>query len=213
MRACARFLNLNRKTVARKLVFLGSQARHYFDSLDSKNLDHVQFDEMQSSIHTKCKPVAIPIAVDARTRRILALGVASMPALHPLIEIALKKYGPRQDDRPRAIAEVLNRISPMLQNGAKITTDSAPRYPGPIRRLLPNTYHVAVKSRKACVAGQGELKKTGFDPLFPFNHTAAMIRDGISRLIRKTWGNSKRADRLEDHLYLYAHYHNTVRIV
>jgi len=62
------------------------------------------------------------------------------------------------------------------------------------------------------VAGQGELKKIGFDPLFSLNHTAAMIRDGVSRLVRKTWGNSKRMDRLEDHLFVYAHYHNTVRL-
>jgi len=211
-RAIARYLRINRKTVARRLRFLGNQARCYFDGLQVRDLSHVQFDEMQSSIHTKCKPVAIPMAVDANTRTILALKVASMPAQHPLVDIAMRKYGPRADHRPEAIAQVLRRIQPMLKRGAQISTDMAPRYPAPIQRLLPGVSHVAVRSRRACVTGQGELKRVGFDPLFSFNHTAAMVRDGVSRLVRKTWGNSKRADCLENHLLIYAHYHNTERL-
>jgi hypothetical protein len=29
-------------------------------------------------------------------------------------------------------------------------------------------------------------------------------------MVRKTWGNSKRIDRHEDHMILWAHFHNEV---
>jgi hypothetical protein len=51
----------------------------------------------------------------------------------------------------------------------------------------PNAVHIRKKSRRACVAGQGELKKGGHDPMFPLNHKAAMLRANVNRLIRKTW--------------------------
>jgi hypothetical protein len=56
--------------------------------------------------------------------------------------------------------------------------------------------------------GQGELKRGGFDPLFSLNHTAAMFRDRLKRLSRRTWCTTKRPDRLQLLLDLYAWYHN-----
>lgn len=208
--AAATCLNINRKSVDYRIDWFGALGRRYLDGLKDRGLVHIQFDEMQSSIHTKCKPVAIPIVVDAGTRKILALGVASMPAQPPLVAIALKRYGPRRDDRVPAIGVVLDKVRPMLAANAQITTDCALHYPGPIIRHLPNVRHVRVRSRRARSVGQGELKRGGFDPIFSFNHTAAMFRDRVSRLVRRTWANSKRQDRLESHLYIYAHFHNTV---
>ena len=37
-----------------------------------------------------------------------------------------------------------------------------------------------------------------------------MLRANISRLIRKTWATTKRADRLAAHIAIYAWYHNEV---
>lgn len=212
-RGIARFLNVDRKTVAFRLPFLGKRAKNYLDGISVTGLRSVQFDEMQSSIHTKCKPVAIPIVVDAKTRMILALDVASMPAQHPLIYKAMRRYGLRADDREQAIINVLKRVRPMLAPLAQITTDSAYRYPIPIRQHLPGVIHLTVKGRKPRSGGNGELKRIGFDPIHSFNHTAAMVRDGVSRLVRQTWCNSKRMDRLLDHLYIYAQHHNLERLV
>jgi hypothetical protein len=135
-----------------------------------------------------------------------------MPAQPPLVEIAMKKYGPRDDDRPRVIREVLQRVKPMLTQSPTITSDCALHYPAPIAEVLPKARHVQHLSRRARIGGQGELKKIGLDPLFSLNHTAAMMRDGVSRLIRKTWCNSKRQDHLEHHLYIYAFYRNKYRL-
>ena len=65
-----------------------------------------------------------------------------------------------------------------------------------------------MKGRASCVAGQGELKKVVFDPLYSLNHSCAMLRAHINRLIRKTWCTTKDPDRLADHIAIYVNYHN-----
>ena len=65
-----------------------------------------------------------------------------------------------------------------------------------------------IKGSKCCVAGQGELKKRGKDPLFYINHTLAMCRANINRLIRKTWCTTKDPAQLVYHLAIYMHVHN-----
>ncbi|MGZ3656152.1 MAG: hypothetical protein ACXWR1_04035, partial [Bdellovibrionota bacterium] len=54
----------------------------------------------------------------------------------------------------------------------------------------------------------GELKEGRYDPLFSINHTCAMFRANVNRLIRKTWCTTKSQERLRSHLILYANAHN-----
>jgi hypothetical protein len=56
--------------------------------------------------------------------------------------------------------------------------------------------------------GLGQLKKIGFDPLLSLNHTYAMLRANINRLIRKTWRTTKDPWGLKDHIELYVNFHN-----
>lgn len=213
-RRAAFVCRLHAATVASRVRFFGMEGRSHLRHLSEtiRGLNHAMFDEMQTSEHTKCKPVAIPMVTCPKTRFILAVGVASMPAQAPLREISLKKYGPRQDDRAEAIVAVLDAVRHMLKPGAVLTSDMAPRYPAPVAMVLPHVIHDVHKSRNARSGGQGELKRIGYDPLFNFNHTAAMVRDGLGCLVRKTWGNTKVLARLYDRLAMYAHYHNTVLI-
>jgi hypothetical protein len=64
-------------------------------------------------------------------------------------------------------------------------------FEGITRRPCP-----AFKGGKSGVAGQDELKKVGRDPLFWVNHTLAMRRANINRLIRKTWCTTKKVQPL-----------------
>jgi transposase-like protein len=212
----ARTLRINPKTVVRKLLFLSTQAaqRHesFLNAIEASGalLKHLHFDEMQSFEHTKCKPLSIPLAVDPLKRKILGFGVCSMPANGPLARVAMRKYGPRADDRSAEAHRVLGRLSRVIDPRAEVTTDQNPNYPRWLRRHFPMITHVAEKGRDGCVVGQGELKGGGFDPLFSLNHTAAMIRAHVSRLFRRTWNTTKQPDRLAAHLMIYADYHNNV---
>lgn len=215
-RRMARLLRVNRKTIARKLIFLEGQAqleheRYLQERLaQGKRVEHLQFDEMESFERSKCLPLSIPLVVEAGSRKILGFRVAVMPAKGPLAEISRKKYGPREDQRAEAAHALFSEIAPLIHPKATITSDQNPKYPSWLKPHFPNAEHVAVKGRRGCVVGQGELKSGGFDPLFSLNHTAAMLRANISRLVRRTWCTTKRIDRLTAHIALYVQYHNQV---
>ena len=208
-------LGINVKTVVRKFLFLADRAEAMHQkSLDGliksrSTLSEIQFDEMESSIHSKCLPVSLPLIVVPKTRMIIGVDIAKMPAKGPLSKISLQKYGPRQDERAEVAKQLLRKLKPLFQEQIQIESDEKPQYPNWIKSELPQAIHKAYKGKRGCVVGQGELKKTVYDPLFSFNHTAAMIRANISRLFRRTWNTSKRMDRLLDHLRLYVHFHNT----
>lgn len=209
-RRAARSLTVDPKTVARRLPLLAAiaraeNARHL---AERGPVSEAQFDDMESSIHTKLKPVSIPMVIEKGSREIIAFRVCSMPAKGLLAAKSRKKYGPRPDGRPAARRAVLQALARVAAPEISVLSDRCPQYPVLIRETLPFASHRAVKGRRGCVAGQGELKKIGFDPLFSFNHTAACVRANINRMVRKTWCISKRETRLADHLELYVWFHN-----
>ena len=61
---------------------------------------------------------------------------------------------------------------------------------------------------EAMIAGLGELKKNGRDPLFAINHTCAMLRANINRLFRRTWCTSKSLQHTQDHIDIFIDYYN-----
>lgn len=211
-RRIAILYGINRKTVSRKLVTLalGARFNHLRDisQFIFKPFEAIQFDEMETFEHTKMKPLSIPMIVSEKSRKILGVGVASMPAKGHLAKAARKKYGPRVDLRRRTAVQLFEEVKPFTVANPLLTSDMNPKYP----RWTKNfpCRHVTVKGRRGCVAGQGELKRGGFDPLFSFNHTAAMLRANINRLIRKTWCTTKKEDSLRDHIWLYVDFHNSV---
>jgi transposase-like protein len=213
-RRSAHLLGIDRKTVARKLQFLGAQARLSHEGFLKTLVKtrgprlRIQLDEMETFEHTKCKPVSVPLIVDVPSRLILGVDACSMPANGPLAEISRRKYGPRANHRMPTLRRLIAKTSAHLDPQVEVTSDSHPYYPPVIRAGLPQAAHLTVKGRKSASTGQGELKKVRWDPIFSLNHTAAMTRANMSRLVRKTWCTTKKLDRLKDHLFLYAVWHN-----
>jgi transposase-like protein len=209
IRGEAEVLGLNRKTTARKLVILGEIARESFERENRKKEPSrlIEFDDLETFEHTKCKPLSVTIAVQAHTRRILGIEVSQMPAKGMLVEKA-KKYGPREDHRSVGRDRLFTSIKDLVHPEAVIKSDANPHYPADVKRHFPLASHVTYQSRRGTSIGGGELKKGGFDPIFSLNHTCASTRMNITRLLRKTWYTTKRADRLTAHLYVYADYHN-----
>jgi hypothetical protein len=209
-RRIAKNLNLNRKTVVRKFLYLGLRCNALLDEMNRMlpKAIEVQFDEMESIEHTKCKPLSIPLAVEQRSRRILGFQMARMPAKGKLAAIALKKYGKRIDERRAARARLLEQIAPFIEKDAILKSDQNPFYPAEVKTHLPSVTHVSFKGQRGSLTGQGELKKVRHDPLFALNHTCAMLRANINRLVRKTWCTTKIPQRLALHIAIYAVYHN-----
>ncbi|AGH96435.1 hypothetical protein [Pseudobdellovibrio exovorus] len=208
------FLNINRKTVARKVIFLGHKHRlsrfRYLKKYQKVKAQKVQFDDMITFEHTKCKPVAISILVEEKSRKILDFEVSAIAANGRLAEISRKKYGKRKDYRRSGWETLFARNQKFVDKKAHFKSDEYPLYRDALKKYFPDSTHEQFKGRKGCVVGQGELKAGGLDPLFALNHSAAMIRDGLGRLVRKTWCTTKRLDRLRDQLDIYIDYHNRI---
>lgn len=210
LRECHRILKVNRKTVARKLVFMGKLAKVKLEILNKNRLKTatLEFDDLETFEHTKCKPLSVTLAVEKGTRWILGYEVSQMPAKGHLIKKSLKKYGYREDLRSQGRERLFSRIKSYVTVDAVIKSDQNPHYPADVKRHFPKAQHITYKGREACILGQGELKKGGFDPLFSLNHTCATLRARMSRLIRRSWCTTKKPERLNLHLAIVSLHHN-----
>ncbi len=215
-RRAAKILRVNPKTVARKLPILAAQARRehekFLRRLLEQRLSEIQFDDLETSEHSKCKPLSVALAVEPKTRTLLTFQVSQMPPKGLLAAPARRKYGPRRDRRARGWNRLMRDLKPYVRDDAVWLSDQNPHYGAILRRHYPEATHKTAKGRRGCVAGQGELKKIGFDPLFSLNHTCAMLRANLNRLFRRTWCTTKKRERLRDHLDLYVSFHNRVLI-
>lgn len=84
-----------------------------------------------------------------------------------------------------------------------LETDRKPAYGSSVRRVLGGR---AVHVRHSSCG-----RRDWGHPLFAINHTLALMRDGVSRLVRRSWAASKRGERLELHLWIWACWRNWVR--
>ncbi|MBX2987215.1 MAG: IS1 family transposase [Bdellovibrionaceae bacterium] len=203
-------LQINRKTVVRKFIFLGLWAAKLSSALNQNHppAETIEFDDLETSEHTKCKPLSVTLAVEFHSRRILGFRVAQMPAKGLLSHLAKKKYGPRPDERTKKRKELFQEIKSLVAPTALIKSDENPHYAPDVSKHFQGCHHQRFKGKRGCVTGQGELKKIGFDPLFSLNHTCAMMRANINRLFRRTWCTTKKKERLALHIALYALRHN-----
>lgn len=211
LRRSAKLLGVSRATVERKLPLLAEQCRKRSEKQLERlrgRVHNLQLDDLITKENSKLKPLSVTVAVDEDRRTILALEVSQIPAFGHLSQKALKKYGHRKDEHFEGLTRVFKKISPIVAAEVRVRSDEHKRYPGYISAYLPKARHEAFPSERAHVAGQGELKKGGFDPLFVVNHTCAMLRANINRLIRKTWCTTKNPRRLKDHLDIFMYFYN-----
>ena len=90
MRRTAKLLGVHRITVARKLKYL-AQTLPNKEKWDKGVVQNVQFDDLITLEHTKCKPLAVSMAVESKTRKILGLEVSTIPASGYLANISRQK--------------------------------------------------------------------------------------------------------------------------
>lgn len=214
IRKISRTLHVNKSTVLHRLKLLGKFCeRRNNELLGNATFSDIQFDELITCEHTKCKPITVGAVVCAESRKILGAKASPIPATGILSEKAVKKYGIRKSKKTYGIRALFRRVAPMLNSEFTITTDMDYTYPGQIHKVFHQEEalsfeHIPHYAREARSHGQGELKRGARDPLFVINHTFAMMRDHISRLVRRSWCISKKLKNLQYHLEIYCYYHN-----
>ncbi len=209
-RRCALLLGLKQEAIARRIKLFGRLAKRNLENyrLSREKIKVINIDEMETFEHSKCKPLTLPIAVENRTRKIIAIGVAQIAAKGNLAKISKKKYGKRKCERTKVLDQVFMDLKTCCDHKTVFKSDQSPHYPKKIKHFFKGSVHHTYKGARGCVTGQGEMKSLSFDPLFALNHTYAMVRDNLKTLSRRTWCTCKKPRMLEHLLYLYSWFHN-----
>ena len=213
MRRIAKVTRLNKNTIQRKVDYLALEAKKYqrkFLAENFKKFDRVQFDDLITTEKTKLKPVSVSLATDANSRLILGAKVSQIPAFGHLARLSRSKYGSRKNKHKEALDTLFKELQICVHPRVNFASDEHKFYPEFVKKYFPQAQHERYKGGRACVVGQGELKRKKQDPLFYINHACATLRDNIKRLTRKTWCVTQRVDNLQKHLDIFIWYHNTV---
>ncbi len=213
IRRSALILGINKNTVLAKTIYLAKKSNienSFFLNQLKGPISHIQFDDLITKEQTKMKPLSITIAVDVKSRAILAMKVSQIGAFGHLAKKAVKRYGKRKNNHFKISNDMLAGLTTIIDKNVLIETDEHKRYPDIIKANFPMATHKAYKGEQACVVGQGELKKNANDPLFVINHTCAMLRDNVGSLVRRSWGLSQKAYMLQHHLDIFQYFYNKI---
>ena len=213
-RRAAKIVKVNKNTVARKFDYWAKKAavknKRFKQKLKKNKATSIQLDDMITKEKTKLKPLSISVVSDKNRRFILGAKVSQIPAFGHLAKISVKKYGHRKSYHVQKLDELFKDFSTVVCKNAVIESDMHQNYEPVVKKYFPHSQYNQFKSQRGCIAGQGELKKTKFDPLNSINHNLAMLRDGISTLVRKSWAVTQDPKRLQGHLEIYMYYHNQI---
>lgn len=112
-RRTALLLKINYKTVQRKHIFLGIWAQKILPWLNAERTHKVhtlQFDDLETFEHSKCKPLSVIAAFEQGSQWILGFRVAKTAAKGKLSKIARQRYGRRVDERKAQRRDLFKEI-------------------------------------------------------------------------------------------------------
>lgn len=217
-RQAARMLGCSRRAVAHRLELLGEHCRAFHlerlrQLTEQGGVDGPwQLDELETYEHDRrLQPLTVPVLIHRNSYFVVAADVAPLPCRGGLsCKDRLRKaarerqHGLRRSGSRAAVERCLAWLPGLIEGRvATVETDRKKTYPAILRRVLGETLrHVCTRST---------VKRDRRNRLFPVNHTLAQLRDGVSRLVRRTWAASKRAKRLGWHLWIWICWRNYMR--
>jgi len=171
------------------------------------NAKTIQFDELETIEHTKCKPVNIMLFVNEKCQ-VLAAKAAEMPAKGRLAEFSRKKYGQRKNERAEKLNEAFKEVKSRLVSPVdEIRSDAHPAYKKFVKEYFPNTPYLQFSARAQKKKYQERMHennhKNKYDPLFWVNHMSGRLRDRNKRLVRRSWCTTKKIENLQLSLDLF----------
>ena len=218
MRQAARITGLSRTTVARRMAALGRHCEQFHRAVLEKSSDGLHGSFLMDELETfetdrLVRPVTVPVLVQRTSHLVVHVTVGQLASRGRLdIYRQLRRTrderlsGKRRCQSRVAVRETLQGLASALgpDQSLNLTTDRKSSYRPLVGSLFASRFgsHARVSSRQ---------RRDRSNPLFPINHTLAMMRDGISRLVRRSWAASKLRERLREHLWLWVCYRNYVR--
>ena len=221
LRKTAEILGVDRKTVELRLDLFGRHCRELHEAFLERYRARagglrgsMMMDELETfEVDRRLFPITVPVLIEEHTYFVVHVDTAPLGPRGGLKEADRKRlarhvalHGPRRNRSREAVRRTLEawRRHAAPGGATQLSTDRKSTY----RPLLRSVF-----------AGQGvshsvyssKSPRTHGNPLFPINHTNAMLRDSLSRLVRRTWGNSKKRLRLKSHLWVFVVFRNYVR--
>jgi len=216
-RQTARLLRCNRGTVHHRLELLGRHCREFharqLQRLKGTLSPDLALDELETyETDRRLQPLTVPVLLHELSWFVLDVQVAPLASRGGLREPdrirrdqLAARSGLRRSGSTEAVGKCFANIAPLLAPGAggMLRTDQKQTYVRLKHRSLPEGMtHVRISSEEP----------RGMDnPLFRINRTLAMMRDGVSRLVRRTWAAAKKREKLEKHLWVWVVFRNYVR--
>ena len=221
LRKMAEILGVDRKTIEARLELFGAHCRDFHESLLRRHRGRtgglrgaMMMDELETfERDRRLCPITVPVLIEKHSYFVVHVETAPLGPRGRLSEADQKRreryedrFGRRRSGSREAVRRTLQAWKEAAgpQGAVQIETDRKSSYRGLLREVFPvGQPHHATHSSKA--------PRTYANPLFPINHTNALLRDSVSRLVRRSWGASKERWRLERHLWVFVVFRNYVR--
>jgi len=217
LRQTARVLGLSLRCTELKFRKLARHLRRLNLNLQGPLPDDavLQFDELETyETRRNTRPLSVPVLIERSTRFIIWAEAAPIrprgkmsAARKRAIREDTCRFGPRKDLSARSVARTLRRGAELVRDHVRVVfeSDEKASYPFQARKAfgLSRLEHRTTNSR---------LARGTWNPLFPINHTEAMLRDLTGRVRRKSWLVSKKRRYLDLGLQLWIAYRNLVRL-
>lgn len=203
IRGISRILGLTYYNAYKKFLWFKCLVKEQQESIRF-SAEEIQFDELETIHHTKCKPLSIVLVANEKYQ-LLSAKVAVMPAKGRLAEFSKKKYGLRKNERISKLHEAFSELNRNLTNKPKrVKSDAHWAYRKLVHEYFPESeYRQYVRKKKKDKMRERmheKLRKKQFDPIFTINHKCALLRDRVKRLVRRSWCTTKKVENLQLHL-------------
>lgn len=212
LRQSARYLDINPRTVQDKKRKMAQTLALLHGNL-SPSLPEGRcyvLDEEETYEAASIRPLTMPVLIEKETWFVVATAVGSIRRLakqgsaRRARQDRDEQSGPRPDQSNECVRNVLQELARKVPTGKiLLRTDQKASYATIAKEVFGD--------RLVHETTAGTLVRNTHNPLFAINTTLAMTRDNCGRLRRRSWLVTKKAERLQNHLMIFAVYRNYVR--
>jgi hypothetical protein len=156
-------------------------------------------------------PVTVPVLIERNSYFVIHAESADLPArgnmgdFHKTRKKAYEAiHGKRKSGSRKAVANTLRKLKRVVDGSICFQSDKKSTYRSLLNKLYPETVDTIQFSKSSEPRIPGSL-------LFPINQTLAMMRDGMSRLVRRSWCHAKKRRSIDAHFWIWAAWRNYVR--
>lgn len=212
LRGAARLLEVNRKTVPRKLARVGRHSRRLHRVLLGRRAlgGEFQLDELETFESNRFQPVTVPVLIEKNSYFVVATDTAPLRRKGRMTSRQKKMrtehealHGRRPTDSDAAVRRCLSLLGTHATRPVVLESDRKPSYGRIGVRLLGCDFTHRTHDSRA--------RRDYRNPLFPINHTNAMLRYCLARLKRRTWCVTRVRRWLQQALDMYAGWFNYCR--